>query len=45
MPSQVCVLHQRRLAMQDVSLDNMLINTMDDWQFQIKICDPGQAVI
>ena len=45
MPSHVCVLRQRRLAMQDVSLKNTLIIILDDWQFQIKICDLGQAVI
>mmetsp|Transcript_68593 Transcript_68593/g.135670 ORF Transcript_68593/g.135670 Transcript_68593/m.135670 type:complete len:776 (+) Transcript_68593:51-2378(+) len=41
----LCVLHSRHLAMQDVSLENMLINILDDGQYQIKICDPGQAVV
>lgn len=41
----LAVLHQRHLAMQDVSLENMLINILEDGQYQIKICDPGQAII
>lgn len=36
-------LHRRRLAMQDVSLENMLISHLPDGEWQIKICDPGQA--
>eukprot|EP00747_Dinoflagellata_sp_TGD_P180561 gnl/TRDRNA2_/TRDRNA2_33201_c0_seq1.p1 gnl/TRDRNA2_/TRDRNA2_33201_c0~~gnl/TRDRNA2_/TRDRNA2_33201_c0_seq1.p1 ORF type:complete len:839 (+),score=113.86 gnl/TRDRNA2_/TRDRNA2_33201_c0_seq1:347-2518(+) len=38
-------LHHRRLAMQDVSLENMLLHVLDDGQYQVKICDPGQAVL
>jgi len=37
-------LHERRLAMQDVSLENMLLHVLDDGEYQVKICDPGQAV-
>ena len=38
-------LHDRGVAMQDVSLENMLLNVnpgKGNWQ--VKICDPGQAV-
>mmetsp|Transcript_9522 Transcript_9522/g.26784 ORF Transcript_9522/g.26784 Transcript_9522/m.26784 type:complete len:827 (-) Transcript_9522:150-2630(-) len=38
-------LHQQHMAMQDVSLENMLINYLEDGQYQIKICDPGQATL
>lgn len=38
-------LHDRHLAMQDVSLENMLMHVLDNGQFQVKICDPGQAVL
>mmetsp|Transcript_22337 Transcript_22337/g.47632 ORF Transcript_22337/g.47632 Transcript_22337/m.47632 type:complete len:817 (-) Transcript_22337:42-2492(-) len=39
-------LHKRKVAMQDVSLENMLLNIDEiTGQYQVKICDPGQAVI
>jgi serine/threonine protein kinase len=38
-------LHQRGLAMQDVSLENMLVHILDDGRFQVKVCDPGQATV
>jgi len=38
-------LHERRLAMQDVSLENMLLNVLIDGLYQVKVCDPGQAVV
>lgn len=39
-------LHDRRVAMQDVSLENMLLHVQESTGFyQVKICDPGQAVI
>ena len=37
-------LHDRRVAMQDVSLENMLIFVYDLEGIRIKVCDPGQAV-
>mmetsp|Transcript_50740 Transcript_50740/g.162383 ORF Transcript_50740/g.162383 Transcript_50740/m.162383 type:complete len:832 (-) Transcript_50740:110-2605(-) len=37
-------LHQRGLAMQDVSLENMLLYVLDDGSWQARVCDPGQAV-
>mmetsp|Transcript_82802 Transcript_82802/g.208504 ORF Transcript_82802/g.208504 Transcript_82802/m.208504 type:complete len:842 (+) Transcript_82802:50-2575(+) len=37
-------LHQRGLAIQDVSLENMLLHVFDDGQWQVRICDPGQGV-
>eukprot|EP00392_Amoebophrya_sp_AT5.2_P015561 g15768.t1 len=37
-------LHERKLAMQDVSLENLLIFDYDG-KIRIKICDPGQAVL
>jgi len=36
-------LHARGLAMQDVSLENMLIYILNDGQWQVQLCDPGQA--
>lgn len=41
----LAILHERRLAMQDVSLENMLLHVLDDGEYQVKICDPGQAVL
>lgn len=38
-------LHDRGVAMQDVSLENMLLNVNpSNGNWQVKICDPGQAV-
>lgn len=37
-------LHTRGLAMQDVSLDNMLLFPREDGSCQVRLCDPGQAV-
>lgn len=37
-------LHRRGLAMQDVSLENMLLYVLEDGTWQVRICDPGQAV-
>lgn len=37
-------LHTRGLAMQDVSLDNMLLFPREDGRWQVRLCDPGQAV-
>eukprot|EP00411_Alexandrium_monilatum_P030473 CAMPEP_0175371190 /NCGR_PEP_ID=MMETSP0095-20121207/21592_1 /TAXON_ID=311494 /ORGANISM="Alexandrium monilatum, Strain CCMP3105" /LENGTH=810 /DNA_ID=CAMNT_0016669355 /DNA_START=14 /DNA_END=2447 /DNA_ORIENTATION=- len=37
-------LHQRGMAMQDVSLENMLLYVLEDGTWQVRICDPGQAV-
>jgi len=37
-------LHMRGLAMQDVSLENMLLFIEDDGQWQVRVGDPGQAV-
>merc|ERR1719498_1558293 len=38
-------LHGRRVAMQDVSLENMLLHVDEaSGNFMIKVCDPGQAV-
>jgi len=37
-------LHQRGLAMQDVSLENMLLYVLEDGTWQVRVCDPGQAV-
>lgn len=46
---QACIginyLHRRGVAMQDVSLENMLLNVnpkTGNWE--VKVCDPGQAV-
>lgn len=46
---QACVginfLHRRGVAMQDVSLENMLLNVnQQSGNWQVKVCDPGQAV-
>lgn len=39
-------LHERKVAMQDVSLENMLLHVQESTgHYQVKICDPGQAVI
>jgi len=39
-------LHERHVAMQDVSLENMLLHVQENTgHYQVKICDPGQAVI
>lgn len=39
-------LHRRRVAMQDVSLENMLLHVDEaSGYYQVKVCDPGQAVI
>mmetsp|Transcript_62873 Transcript_62873/g.182386 ORF Transcript_62873/g.182386 Transcript_62873/m.182386 type:complete len:740 (+) Transcript_62873:64-2283(+) len=40
----IAQLHERGLAMQDVSLENLLLHVFDDGQWQVRICDPGQAV-
>mmetsp|Transcript_50738 Transcript_50738/g.162372 ORF Transcript_50738/g.162372 Transcript_50738/m.162372 type:complete len:793 (-) Transcript_50738:31-2409(-) len=37
-------LHRRGLAMQDVSLENMLLYVKQDGLCQVRVCDPGQAV-
>eukprot|EP00933_Yihiella_yeosuensis_P042084 TRINITY_DN36585_c0_g1_i1.p1 TRINITY_DN36585_c0_g1~~TRINITY_DN36585_c0_g1_i1.p1 ORF type:complete len:791 (-),score=157.32 TRINITY_DN36585_c0_g1_i1:188-2560(-) len=38
-------LHKRGVAMQDVSLENMLLHVNEKTgHWQVKICDPGQAV-
>lgn len=38
-------LHRRHVAMQDVSLENMLLHVNDKTgHYQVKVCDPGQAV-
>ncbi|CAJ1447121.1 unnamed protein product [Effrenium voratum] len=37
-------LHMRGLAMQDVSLENMLLFIDDEGQWQVRVGDPGQAV-
>jgi len=37
-------LHQRGLAMQDVSIENMLLYVLEDEQWHVRVCDPGQAV-
>jgi len=37
-------LHLRGLAMQDVSLENMLLFILERGQWQVQVCDPGQAV-
>jgi len=36
-------LHQRGLAMQDVSLENMLLYVLEDGSWRVRVCDPGQA--
>lgn len=36
-------LHQRGLAMQDVSLENMLLYDLDSGDWSVHVCDPGQA--
>mmetsp|Transcript_46058 Transcript_46058/g.71904 ORF Transcript_46058/g.71904 Transcript_46058/m.71904 type:complete len:788 (-) Transcript_46058:109-2472(-) len=42
----MALLHERRVAMQDVSLENMLLHVQETTgHYQVKICDPGQAVI
>jgi len=39
-------LHKRRVAMQDVSLENMLLGVDEaSGAFNVKVCDPGQAAI
>mmetsp|Transcript_81302 Transcript_81302/g.161381 ORF Transcript_81302/g.161381 Transcript_81302/m.161381 type:complete len:725 (+) Transcript_81302:68-2242(+) len=39
-------LHRRKVAMQDVSLENMLLHVNGNTgHYQVKVCDPGQAVI
>ncbi|CAK0831969.1 unnamed protein product, partial [Prorocentrum cordatum] len=39
-------LHGRRVAMQDVSLENLLLHVDESTGgFRVKICDPGQAVV
>merc|ERR1719359_1194667 len=39
-------LHERHVAMQDTSLENMLLHVQETTgHYQVKICDPGQAVI
>jgi len=39
-------LHERHVAMQDTSLENMLLHVQESTgHYQVKICDPGQAVI
>mmetsp|Transcript_43582 Transcript_43582/g.100437 ORF Transcript_43582/g.100437 Transcript_43582/m.100437 type:complete len:717 (-) Transcript_43582:69-2219(-) len=39
-------LHSKKVAMQDVSLENMLLHVHESTgNFQVKVCDPGQAVI
>lgn len=39
-------LHKRQVAMQDVSLENMLLHVNEkSGEFQVKVCDPGQAVV
>ena len=37
-------LHKRGLAMQDVSLENLLVFTAGYAGVRVKLCDPGQAV-
>lgn len=41
----LALLHRRQLAMQDVSLENMLLHVLEDGRYQVKVCDPGQAVV
>lgn len=36
-------LHLRGLAMQDVSVENMLLHVEEDGAWNVKVCDPGQA--
>jgi len=39
-------LHERHVAMQDVSLENLLLNVQrSTGHYEVKVCDPGQAVI
>jgi len=39
-------LHGRRVAMQDVSLENMLLHVNEEsLTFTVKLCDPGQAIL
>jgi len=39
-------LHQRHVAMQDVSLENFLLHVKENTgHYSVKVCDPGQAVI
>merc|ERR1712151_718534 len=38
-------LHARSLAMQDVSLENMLLYLPEHGQPSVSVCDPGQAVL
>jgi len=40
----LATLHLRGLAMQDVSVENMLLYELEDGEWQVKVCDPGQAV-
>jgi len=40
----LATLHLRGLAMQDVSVENMLLYELEDGQWKVKVCDPGQAV-
>jgi serine/threonine protein kinase len=42
----LAVLHKRRVAMQDVSLENMLLHVDEaSGNYVVKICDPGQATV
>ena len=43
--SGLAFLHSRHLSMQDVSLENMLLDVDSRGNYQVKICDPGQAVL
>merc|ERR1719296_638322 len=36
-------LHSRGLAMQDVSLENMLLYVLGDGQWNVRVSDPGEA--
>jgi serine/threonine protein kinase len=38
-------LHLRGLAMQDVSLENMLLHYQQDGEWDVRICGPSQAVL
>lgn len=39
-------LHRRRVGMQDVSLENMLLGVKEETgHYNVKVCDPGQAVV
>lgn len=37
-------LHKRKVALQDMSLENLLLFAKDDGTYLVKVCDPGQAV-